>query len=44
MICVPCEKIHHAFEDATPGYKVEGLYYQDIIEVIKSAFKEPTAA
>jgi hypothetical protein len=42
-ICVPCEKVHHPSEDAAPGYKVEGLYHRDIVEVIKSAFKEPSA-
>ena len=42
-IRVPCEGVRHDSEDATPAYEVEGLYYRDIVEVIKSAFKEPSA-
>ncbi|KIM52690.1 hypothetical protein SCLCIDRAFT_32443 [Scleroderma citrinum Foug A] len=39
-ICLPCEKVKQP-EDVAPEFRVEGLHYCKITEVVKSAFEEP---
>ena len=39
-IRLPCEKVKQP-EDVAPEFRVEGLHYRKITEVIKSAFEEP---
>ena len=41
-IRLPCEKVKQP-EDAAPEFRVEGLHYCKITEVVRSAFKEPAA-
>src|SRR5436305_13771611 len=43
MLNLPAEKVCHGSEAEAPEFKVSGLYYRQIIEVIKAAFREPNA-
>jgi hypothetical protein len=42
-IRVPAENVRHPSEDAAPIFHVDGLYYRNIVEVVKSALQEPSA-
>ncbi|GJE92524.1 hypothetical protein PsYK624_086780 [Phanerochaete sordida] len=41
---VPKEKFKHACEAAAPEMEVDGLYYRPLLEVIRAAYEDPSAA
>jgi hypothetical protein len=43
-IYVPAKGFRHASEKEAPVFNVDGLQYRKIVEVVKSAFQEPSAA
>jgi Plavaka transposase len=42
-LCLPATHVKHASEESAPKFKVKNVFYQSLIEVIKSAFQDPTA-
>ena len=43
-INVPCERVKHASEKTAPVFKVQKLHYRNIVDVVKSALSESSAA
>lgn len=42
-ISVPCDKVQHLSDAHAPVFLVKGLMYRKLLEVIKAAYKDPSA-
>ena len=43
-ISLPCDKVSHSSDASAPVFNVKGFLYRKPLEVIKAAFREPSAA